>query len=86
MISFSVGKKNPQEGTKTQYAATCTQSWYCCHAFWRLKHTCSVLGMAAAQIWLNGSAQCWHTLGFTLPLLIVLSHAGTMLARFLNAE
>ena len=37
------------------YAATCTQSWYRCQAFLGLKHTCSltILGTAAAQIWLD---------------------------------
>ena len=40
------------------------------------------LSMRAGPAW-HGSAQYWHTLVmFTLPLLIVPSHAGTVMARF----
>ena len=77
------------------YAATCTQSWYRCQAFLGLKHTCSltILGTAAAQIWLNtvytghaglvllGSPWCWQALAmFKLPLLIVPGCADTVLS------
>ena len=107
MVSSSVGKRNVQESTKTHGTQLHNRDNYCCHAFLGLKHTSSVLSMAAAWIWLDITytdrwegaklskfcartsttwlswAWCWHALVmFTLPLLIIPSHAGTMLAQF----
>ena len=59
-----LAKETNKKAQNAWYAAT--QSWYRCKAFLGQKRTCSVLGTAAAQIWLDavytggwGLKPCW---------------------------